>query len=132
MQEHSNVEGKNKICFFPTLRWCDTLICAFMSSSFRKSGQFLPFQKHKTDCHNRMKQRLERRMLRDRCKTFISDHVFQELSQDANNDLQNPQEGSTLGGALGMILVSSHTFSGVDGMSWGSSMSFDLHLLDGK
>lgn len=30
-------------------------------------------------------------MLCDRCKTSISDHLFQELSQDANNDLQNTQ-----------------------------------------
>ena len=53
----------------------------------------------KTTRHNRMKQRLECRMLRDRCKTFISDHLFQELPQDANDDLQNPQRGrSTLGG----------------------------------
>ena len=41
-----------------------------------------------------MKQRLEGRMLRDRCKTFISDHLFQELSQDVNDDLQNSQRGA--------------------------------------
>ena len=47
----------------------------------------------KTTRHNRMKQRLECRMLCDRCKAFISDHLFQELPQDANNYLQNQQGG---------------------------------------
>ena len=69
-------------------------------------------------------------MLRDRGKTFISDHLFQELPQDANDDLQNSRGGrSTLSGVLGMFLVSSHTFSGAVWMSPGSSMSFGYLML---
>ena len=84
---------KKMICFFPTLRWCAKLICLFMSHSFfRNQGGFI-FSRKKRSTPARTKQRLERRMLRDRCKTCICDHLFQELPQNANGDLQNPQVG---------------------------------------
>ena len=74
---------------FQKLRWCNKPICLFMSSSFSEIKAVSSFPKRKNSTPDRMKQRLERRMLRDRCKAFICDHLFQELPQDANNYLQN-------------------------------------------
>ena len=81
----------------------DTLISLFMANFFPEIKAVSPLPKMKNSTPHRMKQSLEDRMLRDRCKAFISDHLFQELSQDANNYLQNPQEGNTLSGFLVMF-----------------------------
>lgn len=92
--------------------WQTTVICLFMSSSFSEINSSFPKPENTTP-HKRMKQHLEGRMLRDRCKAFISDHLLQELPQDANDDLQNQQGESTVSGVLGMFLASTQTFSGV-------------------
>ena len=80
-----------------------------MSSSFSEINSSFPKPENTTP-HKRMKQHLEGRMLRDRCKAFISDHLLQELPQDANDDLQNQQGESTVSGVLGMFLASTQTF----------------------
>lgn len=91
----------------------DTLISLFMANSFPEIKAVSPLPKMKNSTPHRMKQSLEDRMLRDRCKAFISDHLLQELPQDANDDLQNQQGESTVSGVLGMFLASTQTFSGV-------------------
>ena len=73
--------------------WQTTVICLFMSSFFSEINSSFPKSKNNTP-HNRMKQHLEGRMLRDRWEAFISDHLLQELPQDANNDLENSQWGA--------------------------------------
>ena len=50
----------------------------------------------KTTRHNRMKQRLECCMLCDRCKAFISDHLFQELPQECEQLPAKPTGGRVL------------------------------------
>ena len=114
LQEHSKVEHTNNDLLFsnngmPNYNNLFVHVLPF----FGEIKVVSSFPKTKTARHKRMKQRLKGRKLRDRCKTFISDHLFQELPQDANNYLQNPQRGrSTLGGIFirGMFLASVQSY----------------------
>lgn len=87
MQEHSKVKHAKKYFLFShsEMMW-QTNLRVHVLLIFGNQGGFI-LSKDKNSTPDRMKQSLERRMLRDSCKTFISDHVLQEFPQDANDDL---------------------------------------------
>lgn len=87
MQEHSKVKhAKNDFLFSHSEMMWQTNLRVHVLFIFGNQGGFI-LSKDKNSTPDRMKQSLERRMLRDSCKTFISDHVLQEFPQDANDDL---------------------------------------------